>query len=146
MAEAFFRQLSQAIGRIEPWREGHQFVSLTDSFGRPVCRVSVHTVPNGQTARVDVLLHGRDSSLAHLRALHPALRDRGGEQVSGTWQTAAGPPCCRFTVPRDRSVTLELSAPEPVRETHAAAPVDRARLDELERIQECLERKDRRRV
>jgi len=129
--------LSCAIGRIEPWREQNRWADLIDSFGNRMGRVSVHTIPNGHTARVDIFLHALPPYLAGVMEQPLALRDAGGSAVRGEWQGITS--CCRFTVPRDRSVTLEVSVPEPVPAKDDARVIEHARHEELERIQECLD-------
>lgn len=130
-------RLQVAIGRIEPWREQNRWAELLDPYGNRMGRVSVHTIPNGHTARVDIFLHGFPPHLGTVVDQPLALRDAGGSQVQGEWQAMTS--CCRFTVPRDRSVTLELSVPEQTSAADSACVVHDAMLEEYERIQECLD-------
>ncbi len=141
MAREMIAEISARIGRIEPWREQTLWADLSDPLGRSLGRLSVHTVPNGQASRVDVLLHGVSRNVASM-VRRVALCDAGGAQVTGAWQTHSD--CCRFTVPRDRSVTVQVAVAE------GAPPGDQERavrsrtLDELERLQESLETEGRR--
>lgn len=142
MAEQVVGRLSAAIGRIEPWREQCRWVDLLDPYGNRMGRVSVHTIPNGHSSRVDVFIHGASLQTACVPTVPLALRDPGGSEVKGEWLGITS--CCRFTVSKDRSVTLELSVVKPRSPEDAAVVVQGISHDELEQIQECLEEEGRR--
>jgi hypothetical protein len=87
---------------------------------------------------VDVFFHGNALLAAGGPRVSLALRDAGGSQVEGEW-LGITMSCCRFIVPRDRSVTLGLSVPESRPVAEATRVVHDARLEAWERMQECLE-------
>ncbi|MDD4287270.1 MAG: hypothetical protein PHO20_05195 [Candidatus Peribacteraceae bacterium] len=138
IAERVVGQLGAAIGRIEPWREQCRWVDLHDPYGNRMGRVSVHTIPNGHTSRVAVFIHGVSLYTACVSTVPLALRDAGSSEVRGEWQGTAS--CCRFTVPRDRSVTLGLPTAKLQPQEDTVSVVQGISHDELEQIQECLER------
>lgn len=143
LMRGFLQGALNDVGNIQPWRGDTQWGVMRDRFQHPVGRVSVHSIPNSHTARVDVLFHNVTCSRSALSAVRLVLRDRGGlQQVAGTWEQAPVLRCC-FTVPRDRS--LELAVGENVEPPRQSGEwnVCSMTLDQAEQIQECLERRAR---